>query len=360
MQCWYVSFHGGDDAHAWNTIHVFDLDGRAIGKALDSGSLPKHLKLREVRGFAFGPDDDLYVANAYKDASQILRFSGETGSEGKHPFRDVFVARHAANPGLAHPFDVVFGPDRNLYIPSQDTNVVGRYYGPDAAGAAGAPMPHPEAVVAADARHPLPGTFIPSHAQVPGGLRAVRRVVFGPDGDLYVADRDSDSVRRYAGKTGALLHEYRHRHLRAPVHLLVRPMDNALLVGSRDRDALFAIDVERGDVAPFVAPAAGGLKAPAGMAFGPDGKLYVCSRESRQILRFDPHSGEPDASPFIDALGDFPEFIALVHSRAAPYSGVRKTCHAEARSISARGKRGCREPRSFAALRMTPFPHGAV
>lgn len=318
MKSWYVSFHGGEERHAWNNIHVFDLDGRAIGKALDVRSLPKELTLRELRGFAFGPDGDLYVANAYKDASQILRFGGEVHGEGRHPFREVYVERHAANPGLAHPFDVVFGPDWNLYIPSQDTNVVGRYYGPAANdGAPGAPMPHPEAVVAADPKHPFPGTFIPSHEQAPGGLRAVRRAIFGPDGDLYVADRDSDSVKRFAGASGALLREYRQRHLRAPVHLLVRPADGALLVGSRDRDALFAIDVERGDVAPFVAPGAGGLKAPAGMAFGPDGKLYVCSRESRQILRFDPATGEPDPSPFIDALGDFPEFIALVDSRTA-------------------------------------------
>ncbi|MCC7023506.1 MAG: tyrosine-type recombinase/integrase, partial [Thermomicrobiales bacterium] len=42
------------------------------------------------------------------------------------------------------------------------------------------------------------------------------------------------------------------------------------------------------------------------------------------------------------------------------YSGVRKTCHAEERSISAQGTRWSGEPRSFAALRMTPLPQGAV
>ena len=48
------------------------------------------------------------------------------------------------------------------------------------------------------------------------------------------------------------------------------------------------------------------------MAFGPDGRLYVCSRETRQILRFDASTGAPDSTPFIDDLEDFPEFIALV------------------------------------------------
>ena len=48
------------------------------------------------------------------------------------------------------------------------------------------------------------------------------------------------------------------------------------------------------------------------MAIGPDGKLYVCSRMSRQILRFDAKTGAPDAEPFIDGLPDNPEFIASV------------------------------------------------
>jgi len=59
-------------------------------------------------------------------------------------------------------------------------------------------------------------------------------------------------------------------------------------------------------------PGAGGLRAPAGMAFGPDGRLYISSRETKQILRFDASTGKPDSDPFIDDLEDFPEFIALV------------------------------------------------
>ena len=76
--------------------------------------------------------------------------------------------------------------------------------------------------------------------------------------------------------------------------------------------AVFAIDPETGAVTTLVEPGAGGLRAPAGMAFGPDGMLYVSSRETRQILRFDASTGKPDAAPFIDDLEDFPEFIALV------------------------------------------------
>lgn len=313
MRRWYISFHGGNGPHAWNNIHVFDLDGAPLGKALDTHTLPGGLALRELRGFAFGPDGDLYVANAYKDASQILRFAGTLGPDGRHPFHAIYSERHAANPGLDHPFDVVFGPDRNLYVASQDTSLVGRYFGPDASdGRPGDPMPHPPGLPASSSRHLLPGTFVPSAAHLPTGVKGIRRAIFGLEGDLYVADRDADRIKRYDGRSGAFKWEYRHQPLTAPVHLLVRVPDGVLLVGSRDRDAIFAIETETGAVATLVEPKAGGLKAPAGMALGPDGLLYVCSRETRQVLRFDPFTGSPSASPFIDDLNDAPEFIMLV------------------------------------------------
>ena len=328
MQCWYVTFHGGDSsrqepqgkggsrearARSWNNIHVFGLDGAPLGKALDTHTLPDDLDLRELRGFAFGPDGDLYVANAYKDASQVLRFAGKPGADGKHPFKEVYSEQHKANPGLAHPFDVTFGPDSHLYVPSQDTNIVGRYYGPQATdGNPGTPMPHPEALQDADTKHLLPGTFIAPQKHAPDGLRTVRGVIFGPDGDLYVADRDADSVKRYDGGSGRFLREYRHPQLTTPVHLAFRTHDDSLLAGSRDGNAIFAIDPETGAATTLVELGAGGLRAPAGMAFAPDGRLYVSSRETRQILRFDATTGKPDATPFIDGLEDLPEFIALV------------------------------------------------
>ena len=322
MQRWYITFQGGDGPHAWNSIHAFDLHGKPMGKALVTHTLPHHVHLRELRGFTFGPDGDLYLANAWKDASQVLRFSSEPDSDGQHRFRDVYVERHHANPGLAHPFDVVFGPDGHLYVPSQDTNVVSRYYGPHTSdGAPGHPMPHPPALRRGDIGHLMPATFVPSHRHAPHGLRGVRRAIFGPDGDLYIADRDAGSVRRYHGASGDFRREYRDPRLTTPVHLAFRPGDGALLVGSRDGHAVFAIDTVTGEVSTLIERGAGGLRAPGGIAFGPDGKLYLCSRETRQVLRFDAATGEPDPAPFIDNLHDLPEFIVLVDTEP----GTRRT-----------------------------------
>ena len=327
MQVWYITFHGGEpkrgerckkgssapECDTWNNIHVFDLAGNPLGKALAAHSLPDSLELRELRGFEFGPDGALYIANAYQDASQVLRFTGTVNAQSQHEFIDVFVERHRDNLGLAHPFDVTFGPDHNLYVPSQDTNVVGRYYGPHAGeGSPGQPMPFPDALANEKTHHLLPGTFVPSAEHHPDGVRTVRRTRFGLQGDLFVVDRDTDSIKRYETPSGKLRAVYKHHKLEKPVHLLVRQPDGAILVGSREQNAIFIIDPETEAVDILVEPGAGGLNAPAGMAIGPDGKLYVCSREGKSILRYDAHTGAPDAAPFIPGLKDFPEFISLV------------------------------------------------
>lgn len=310
---WYVTFHGGDEHGEWNNIHRFSPDGEHAGATLDHASLPKPIRLRELRGFRFGPDGDLYVANAFKDRSQILRFHGQPNAAGKHAYRDTFAEGEAANSGLAHPFDVEFGPDGNLFVPSQDTSLVGRYLGPaPAAGSPGSAMPYPDALRDFPDGTFHPGTFVPSHHQVSTGLKEVRHAIFGPDGHLFVADRTANRVQRYDGITGELIREYDSKHLVTPIHLLWLPHDRSLLIGSRDRHAVLKLDPESGETSELIAPRSGGLAAPAGLALGPDGRLYVASRDGRQILCFDPTTGRPDPRPFIDNLPDRPEFLSFV------------------------------------------------
>jgi len=88
-----------------------------------------------------------------------------------------------------------------------------------------------------------------------GPLNGPTAAVFGPDGNLYVASFETDSILRYHGRTGAYL-------------------------------------------GPFVPSGSGGLDGPdAGTKFGPDGDLYVPSFWNDRVLRYDGLTGA--------YLGDF-------------------------------------------------------
>jgi hypothetical protein len=311
---WYVSFHGGDEKESFNNIHVYSSEGHELRKALNSHDLPGDVKLRELRGFAFGPDGNLYVVNAYYEYSEILKFRGTLNKDKQHDFVEVFVKQDPIfNPGISHPFNAVFDRIGNLYVSSQDTNVVTRYYGPRSEeGKPGSPMP-----VTAELRGSSaipPGTFVPSAKQSPNGLMGVRDAIFDSDGVLYIADRDADCIRKYDGRSGKYLGTVvsRNDHVDKPIHLLFTRDVRYLLIGSGGTDSILEHSLIDGSTTTFITRNSGGLSAPAGMAFGDDGFFYVASRESRQILRFTANDGAPDNKPFVDNLTDHPEFLMLV------------------------------------------------
>jgi WD40 repeat protein len=312
---WYVSFHGGEEKAALNNIHVYSTDGKELRKALNKKSLADGVKLRELRGFAFGPDKDLYVVNAYFEYSEVLKFRGTLNKDGQHDFAGVFVKRHAdLNPGIDHPFNIAFDSNGDLYVSSQNTNLVARYHGAASKkGKPGTPMPLPESLDLGKTEPP-PGTFVPSAKLASNGLLEVRTVMFAPNGDLYIADRAADCVRIYQAGSGRFLRDLASRsdHVDKPIHLLLSPDGRHLFIGSGGSDSILRHDLRQNSTSVFITPKSGGLNGPAGMAFGDDGLFYVASRNTKEILRYDAKDGRPLREPFIKDLGDNPEFLVLV------------------------------------------------
>src|SRR5207244_9345640 len=114
---WYVSFHGGDEKETLNNIHVYSNDGRELRKALNTKSLAVGVTLRELRGFVFGPDQNLYVVNSHYEYSEVLKFKGALNNDGQHDFVGIFVKRDSvSNPGISHPFNAVFDSEGDLYV----------------------------------------------------------------------------------------------------------------------------------------------------------------------------------------------------------------------------------------------------
>jgi glucose/arabinose dehydrogenase len=311
---WYVSFHGGEEQSSLNNIHVYSADGTRLRKALNKKSLPTDIKLRELRGFVFGPDRDLYVVNAYFEYSQILKFNGTLNENGQHDFCEVFVKRHAENPGIDHPFNLAFDSEGDLYVSSQNTSLIARYHGPGSKkGKPGTPMPLPESLHLEKANFP-PGTFVPSAKLASNGLQEVRAVIFAPNNEMFVADRAADCVRIYEARTGRHLRNLSQQsdQLDRPIHLLFSPDGRYLLIGSGGKDSIMRHDLRQGTTSVFVEPKSAGLNGPAGMAFGDDGFLYVASRNSKEILRYGGTDGRPHGRPFVSDLADNPEFLMLV------------------------------------------------
>ena len=135
------------------------------------------------------------------------------------------------------------------------------------------------------------------------GLFEPTGLVFGADGNLYVANRFSDSVTRYDGTTGALIDVFAQSGgLDSPTDLVFGPDGNLYVVSPTTHD------VRRydGTTGAFIDIfATGGLNTPMSLAFGPDGNLYVANYWGHNIWRYD---GTTGASMGIFAFGgmDFP------------------------------------------------------
>jgi N-acetylneuraminic acid mutarotase len=198
--------------------------GQLIGTFVAAGSGG----LSGPYGLAFGPDGNLYVSNRATNNS-ILRFNGTTGA-----FIDSFVA--GASDGLAGPDGVAFGADGNLYVVSNGTSSILRFQGPSGASP-GSPLP---------AKGQTGANFVATGS---GGLSNPADLVFGPDGYLYVSSQilpvgtSKQAVLKFNGTTGAFISTY-------------------------------------------VAPGAGGLIDPRGLAFDQEGRLYVADVGISAVHRY--------------------------------------------------------------------------
>jgi DNA-binding beta-propeller fold protein YncE len=131
----------------------------------------------------------------------------------------------------------------------------------------------------------LLGTFVPAGA---GGLVEAHDFELGPDGDLYVTSHGNDRVLRYDGETGAFLGVFvppGDGMIRS--HAVVWLADDTLIVSSELGHRVNQYDVDGTFLGQYVTPFQEGLTGPELIVAGPDGFLYLTA-QSNQVLRLDP------------------------------------------------------------------------
>lgn len=167
----------------------------------------------EAMSMAFGPDGFFYLGNDPRDCAcedtscyNVMRFNGTTGAYVDTPFPSGFL-------GLYDPNGMTIGPDCNLYISSEglgfpDTEVNANpnvIYRLNLSTGNNPPDTIEEFVpsngILCDDFDGCDQSTIPPNT----GLIEPEKIVFGPDGNLYVTSGDTREVYRYDGTTGAIV-----------------------------------------------------------------------------------------------------------------------------------------------------------
>src|SRR5262249_44054581 len=123
------------------------------------------LKKAELRGMGFAPDGDFYVVNSKEEISQILQFSGKENADHSRDYQGIFTSNNSVN-AIVHPFAYTVDPaSGNVFVSSQDTNVVTEVFGTFGTNTPGTAAPIASSLAALEKSSGakfLNGTFVAS------------------------------------------------------------------------------------------------------------------------------------------------------------------------------------------------------
>jgi hypothetical protein len=136
------------------------------------------------------------------------------------------------------------------------------------------------------------GQFLGNFASHPS-LLGVRGLTYGPNGNLFAATAVTDSILQFDGSTGAFIGTFSSPgplSLPDPFGLAFGP-DGHLYVTTGNHVVMKINGQSGAPIGAFVSTGSGGLNTPRGLLFKPDGNLLVASGGSSAILEYDGASG---------------------------------------------------------------------
>ncbi len=111
--------------------------------------------------------------------------------------------------------------------------------------------------------------------------------------DLLVSSRFTNNILRYDASTGAFRGVFAQGPELANPNGIAYGPDGNLYVGLGDGNAILKYHGQSGAfLGPFTQPGAGGLSSVRDIEFGPDGDLYVASALNDRVLRYDGLTGD--------------------------------------------------------------------
>jgi tetratricopeptide (TPR) repeat protein/sugar lactone lactonase YvrE len=307
-----------DQAYDW--LHVALCRGR-MGHAVQAKSIYE-TAAAEIATMENAPADLLHLADQAKQLVDKLPIP-----KSYYKFDRVFVEPDAY--GLAAARQIRIGPDGNVYVASHDTDVV-KVFDPDTGellrdiGTSGGELDGPWAMVLGpDSKlyvsgrwsrnvvrfDPNSGDYHVLVASKSGGLGAPRGIAIGPDGNLYLSSHgentpySTDTVKRFNGVTGAYMGDFvtvGSGDLNSANGIAFGP-DGNLYVASGQSNAINVYDGATGEfLKELLSGDAAGVRRPSQVEFRDDGLLYVACEPTGEIKRFDMKTGV-----FVDIV--FPE-----------------------------------------------------
>jgi len=248
-----------------------------------------------------------------------------------------FVAPDAY--GVAAARALSLGPDGNFYLANHDTDVVkvfsqtgeflddlgtaageldgpwGMVFGPDGYLYVGGRYSHN--IVRFDIATGAYEEFV--SAATGGGLLVPRSLAFGPDGNLYASSRmegaptTTDVIKRYAGATGAYLGDFvtaSSGGLNNAYGIAFGPDGNLYVVSATTSEIKRYDGLTGAFLDNFIAAGLGGLTNASQIVFHTDGHLYVASQSNQQVLRYETATGV-FVDVFASGLGQTPAGLAF-------------------------------------------------
>lgn len=233
----------------------------------------------QIVDITYGPDSNLYVLTGIR---RVYRFDGLNGG-----LIDTF-AQILPTMTQEVPFGICFGPDNNLYVNTAE-NVL-RFDG-------------------------TTGAFIDFLISGDHRLLSPKRMVFGPDENLYITQGAADIIVRFNGTTGDYMDDFagcRAYGVVPPFDLAFRP-DGYLYVSGFSGPDVVRYDSDDGIYLDTYITTEGSANV-YGMAFGPEGSVFVSCYDTDSVLRYSQADGTFLGTFIPPGSGglDYPGYMSIV------------------------------------------------